>query len=67
MVSKLSLYIPEPAALLAMPATFEGLCILEVGMVRRPEPSAAEQNMRDLPYQLIRVLDNQGVAKGHGT
>ena len=42
------LHIPEPPARPGDPVDFSGLKIPEAGAVRRPEPDAAEVDLRDL-------------------
>ncbi len=61
---RLSLHIPEPHARPGDAADFSGFDIPEAGTQRRPEVDAAEREMRDLPYGLIRVLDEGGKAVG---
>lgn len=53
----LELHIPQPAARPGDPAGFDHLTFSPAGAVRRPLSSAPESQMRDLPYELIRVLD----------
>jgi 2-oxoisovalerate dehydrogenase E1 component alpha subunit len=61
---KLSLHIPEPPSRPGEAPDFSGLVIPAAGETRRPEPSAAESEMHDLPYGLVRVLDHDGRAVG---
>lgn len=60
----LSLHIPEPNVRPGGQAMFDVAAIPAAGATRRPEPSTAEADMRDLPYGLIRVLDEDGNAVG---
>jgi 2-oxoisovalerate dehydrogenase E1 component alpha subunit len=60
----LSLHIPEPAARPGDAADFSHLHLDAAGAVRRPGPAENEAEMRDLPYALVRVLDDQGQALG---
>ncbi|MBI2384361.1 MAG: 3-methyl-2-oxobutanoate dehydrogenase (2-methylpropanoyl-transferring) subunit alpha [Gammaproteobacteria bacterium] len=62
--SPLQLHIPEPKARPGTPADFSGLRIPAAGATRRPPADANESEMRDMPYGLIRVLDEQGRAVG---
>ncbi len=61
---KLELHIPEPTARPGDPVSFEHFDVAAAGAVRRPDTAAQESEMRDLPYTLIRVLDDQGHAVG---
>lgn len=60
----LTLHIPEPAARPGDAADFSHVRLSKAGAVRRPATSAAEMDMRDLPYALVRVLDDSGKALG---
>jgi 2-oxoisovalerate dehydrogenase E1 component alpha subunit len=60
----LSLHIPEPKARPGTPADFSSLRIPPAGAVPRPKIDAAEPELREFPYALIRVLDDQGRAVG---
>ena len=62
MPTKLKLHIPVPHARPGDVPSFEHLSIPEAGAVRRPPTDSPEARMRDLPYMLIRVLDNAGRA-----
>ncbi len=62
--AKLSLYVPEPNARPGQQPSFEHFNIPPAGAVRRPDISALEHEMRDLPFALIRVLDEQHSAVG---
>ncbi len=61
---ELVLHIPTPRARPGDPVDFGHLLIADVGVTRRPAPDAAEADMRDLPYGLIRILDDSGQAVG---
>jgi len=63
-VAPLQLHIPEPHFRPGDPVDFAYLDIPPAGATRRPEPEAAERDMRDLPYGLVRVLDDDGRATG---
>ncbi|HEY0917102.1 MAG TPA: 3-methyl-2-oxobutanoate dehydrogenase (2-methylpropanoyl-transferring) subunit alpha [Solimonas sp.] len=60
----LELHVPEPAARPGDAPDFSHLHIPPAGIVPRPATDAPESSMRELPYQLIRVLDGQGKAVG---
>lgn len=61
---KPSLHIPEPRARNGDPSSFSGVALPAPGETRRPDANASEADMRDLPFGLIRVLDDQGMATG---
>jgi 2-oxoisovalerate dehydrogenase E1 component alpha subunit len=60
----LSLRIPAPLARPGQTAEFGDLQLSPAGSVRRPSPDAAEIEMLDLAYELVRVLDDDGHACG---
>jgi 2-oxoisovalerate dehydrogenase E1 component alpha subunit len=60
----LSLHVPEPPARPGQSHDFSALVVPEAGETRRPDVWDAEPTMRDLPYGLIRVLDEKGRAVG---
>jgi len=60
----LALRIPEPAARPGEPADFSRLRLSEAGAVRRPPIDAAPESIRDLAYDLIRVLNEGGEPVG---
>jgi 2-oxoisovalerate dehydrogenase E1 component alpha subunit len=62
--TKLSLHIPVPPARPGEPPDFSYLTIPEAGHVRRPDMTAHPAEMRDLAYDLIRVLDSEHRAVG---
>lgn len=62
--TRLSLRIPEPAARPGEPADFSKLRLSDAGTVRRPAVDSTAESMRDLAYELIRVLDDSGAAVG---
>jgi len=61
---KLELHIPTPRARPGDAANFDHLVIPLVGATRKPLCTSAESELRDLPYGLIRVLDDEGRACG---
>ena len=60
----LKLHIPEPHFRPGDPVDFSYLDIPAAGATRRPAPQTAERDMRDLPYGLVRVLDDEGRIRG---
>jgi 2-oxoisovalerate dehydrogenase E1 component alpha subunit len=60
----LKLLIPEPHFRPGDRVDFSYLDIPPAGATRRPEPEVAERDMRDLPYGLVRVLDDDCRAAG---
>ncbi|MBB6124647.1 thiamine pyrophosphate-dependent enzyme [Sphingobium subterraneum] len=60
----LSLHIPEPSARPGEAPSFAQFDFGTAGAVRRPDSAEPETAMRDLPYELIRVLDEDGKAVG---
>src|SRR5690606_31393679 len=63
-LTPLQLHIPLPIARPGDAASFAHIDINEAGSVRRPDSAAPEAELRDLPYTLIRVLDDEGQAIG---
>jgi 2-oxoisovalerate dehydrogenase E1 component alpha subunit len=61
---RLELHVPTPFARPGEKASFKHLEIGQAGIVRRPDIACAEAEMRDLPYALIRILDDEGSAVG---
>ncbi len=61
---KLSLHIPVPPVRPGEPPDFSGIEIPEAGEVRRPDAGISAHEISDLPYTLIRVLDDKGRAVG---
>lgn len=60
----LRLHIPTAAARPGESARFDHLVIPEAGSVRRPDGAVHESEMRDLPFALVRTLDDEGRAVG---
>jgi 2-oxoisovalerate dehydrogenase E1 component alpha subunit len=60
----LSLQVPEPAVRPGGKPDFSYLAIPEAGSVRRPDIDAAPEDIRDLAYTIIRVLNDEGEAVG---
>ena len=64
MPDALSLHIPEPKTRPGDQPDFSDLIIPPAGHARRPAVDARESEMRDLSFDLIRVLDDDGKAVG---
>ena len=62
--TQLKLHVPEPAARPGDVPDFSQFDIPKAGAVRRPDSAAKEPELRDLPFTLIRVLDEQARAQG---
>jgi 2-oxoisovalerate dehydrogenase E1 component alpha subunit len=60
----LSLHVPEPEARPGDEVDFSHISIPAAGSVRRPDITVDPAEIRDLPYTLIRVLDEEGRATG---
>src|SRR3982751_721358 len=60
----LSFHVPAPAVRPGGTPDFSDVRISRAGEVRRPEIDAAAEDMRDLAYAIIRVLDRDGEAVG---
>ena len=58
----LSLYVPEPAARPGEPSRFDDMEIPPAGSVRQPHFLDSEATLRDMPYTLVRVLDDNNMA-----
>jgi 2-oxoisovalerate dehydrogenase E1 component alpha subunit len=60
----LALYVPEPEFRPGAHADFSKVVIPEAGAVRRPDVREAPENIRDLAFTIIRVLNSKGDAVG---
>ena len=60
----LHLHIPEPKHRPGEHADFSDLRLPKAGSVERPPIDTSAYDIRDLAYQLIRVLDDEGRASG---
>ncbi|RDE09020.1 thiamine pyrophosphate-dependent enzyme [Pelagibacterium lacus] len=60
----LSLHIPEPATRPGDVPDFSRITVPEAGAMPCPDIATPEAQMRDMPYGLIRVLDEKGRAVG---
>jgi 2-oxoisovalerate dehydrogenase E1 component alpha subunit len=63
-VLPLTLHVPEPLPCFGSAADFSGFHLSEAGRVRRPAIDVEASEIRDLAYELIRVLDADGRAVG---
>ncbi len=61
---RLQLHVPQPPARPGETPSFAHFVIPPAGSVRRPDTGAAEATMRDMPFELVRVLDDDGNACG---
>lgn len=62
--SPLRLHVPEPAFRPGDIPDFSYLKVPEAGHVRRPPVDVAPEEIRDLAYDIIRVMDDDGHAVG---
>lgn len=60
----LSLRVPEPAVRPGGTPDFSSFVVPEAGAVERPPVDAAAEDIRDLAYAIVRVLDDTGRAVG---
>lgn len=60
----LTLHVPEPSSRPGQTPAFADWGFPDAGSVQRPEIDVAPDEIRDLAYSLIRVLDDQGNAVG---
>ena len=62
--AQLSLHVPEPAVRPGGQPDFSNVKIAKAGAVPRPEIDVASEDIRDLAYSIIRVLNREGEAVG---
>jgi 2-oxoisovalerate dehydrogenase E1 component alpha subunit len=62
--AQLSLHVPEPAVRPGGQPDFSNVTIAKAGDVPRPPVDVASQDIRDLAYSIIRVLNQDGEAVG---
>ena len=62
--ARLSLHVPEPEVRPGDQPDFSNVRIAKAGTVPRPEVDAAAEDIRDLAYSIIRVLNREGEAVG---
>jgi len=60
----LSLYVPEPEFRPGDTPDYDGVHIAAAGEVRRPDIEASADDIRDLAYPIIRVMNRNGEAVG---
>src|SRR6218665_1654371 len=60
----LSLHVPEPAVRPGGEPDFSNVKIPKAGSVPRPPVDVAPEDIRDLAYSIIRVLNREGEAVG---
>jgi 2-oxoisovalerate dehydrogenase E1 component alpha subunit len=60
----LNLHVPEPGFRPGSKPDFSGVTIAKAGTVRKPPVDAAPEDIRDLAYSIIRVLNRAGEAVG---
>jgi len=58
------LHVPAPAIRPGDEPDFSHVCIPRAGAVDRPDPEASPEEMRDLAFSIIRVLNKKGEAVG---
>ena len=58
------LHVPEPALRPGDAPDFSAVDIPRAGAVRRPDPGECPEEMRDLAFSIIRVLNRKGEAVG---
>jgi len=64
MTPKSRLHIPRPSARPGEAPDFSYLSLSEAGVVARPDTDAPASQIENLAHQLVRVLDDNGVAQG---
>lgn len=63
-VKPLKLHVPEPEVRPGDTPDFSGLVLPKAGAAKRPAVDVPAEDMRDLAYTIIRVLDKDGQAVG---
>src|SRR5260370_4716509 len=61
---RLSFHVPAPAVRPGGTPDFSDVKIAPAGEVRRPDVDVAAEDIRDLAYSIIRVLNREGEAVG---
>lgn len=64
---KLGLHVPEPSSRPGDKPDFSHINVPKAGLVRKPDINCTPASIRDLAFDMIRVLDDQGVATGEWT
>ena len=60
----MQLHVPEPPARPGEEADFSHIAVTPAGVTPRPDSAADASTLRDMPYGLVRVLDDEGQAVG---
>lgn len=60
----LTIHIPTPSARPGDAASFAHIPLSPAGAIRRPAVDSPEPELRDMPYSLIRILNDDGEAVG---
>ncbi|MBR0842147.1 3-methyl-2-oxobutanoate dehydrogenase (2-methylpropanoyl-transferring) subunit alpha [Bradyrhizobium liaoningense] len=63
-LTPLRFHVPEPASRPGGKPDFSGVAIPKAGSIRRPPIDVPPEDIRDLAYSIIRVLNHQGQAIG---
>lgn len=61
---RLALHVPEPQFRPGSKPDFSSMAIPQAGVVRRPDVAEDPENIRDLAFTIIRVLNQEGDALG---
>ena len=64
MTPKSSLHIPQPSARPGDAPDFGYLSLSEAGVVTRPDSNTPARKIENLAHELVRVLDDDGLAQG---
>ena len=64
MSSKSRLYIPQPSARPGEAPDFSYLSLSEAGAVARPDSDVPARDIENMAHELVRVMDDDGVARG---
>lgn len=62
--ARLSLRVPEPTVRPGAAPDFSAFEVPEAGAVRRPPVNVSADEIRDLAYSIVRVIDDEGKAVG---
>ena len=62
--TQLSLHVPEPSSRPGDKPNFSHIDVPEAGTVRKPSIDCSPGSIRDLAFDMVRVLDDKGVAMG---
>jgi len=64
MTPKSRLYIPQPSARPGEAPDFSYLSLSEAGAVARPDTDVPARDIENMAHELVRVLDDDGIAQG---